>query len=392
MYRSLNYETPAREFRNSEISTASDSDFLPLRRYTGGTMRICFFGDYDPDYNRTRVLAIGLEKLGVEVVHCTVSPKHPFKLLTLWRKLRIEMGQCDLVMVPMSNGRFFTLVARLATSRPVFWDPVFSLYDNWVSDRRLVSPHHPKAFLYWFLDLLSAIFADMIVLDNASHVAFWKRVFRVSDRKLSYVFIGADDAVFRPQPFPKTGATFEVEFHGNYIPLQGPQNIVRAAKLLEEEDVHFTMIGKGQECGDTEQLARELGVKNITFLPFLPQRQVAEYMAKAHVCMGHSGDRPRVVRSLPNKLYEAAAMGRVSINVDVASIREVFTPGVDIVGIRPGDPEDLARAVRELKESGRVEEMGRAAYQAYIKTSTPDILGKKLKAIIDDYFRRTRCA
>ncbi|MEK7118019.1 MAG: glycosyltransferase, partial [Patescibacteria group bacterium] len=322
-------------------------------------MRICYFGDYDPEYNRTRVLATGLEMTGVEVIHCNAPSDHPQKYRTLWKKLRALRDNYDLVMVPMSNGRFYTAMAQLISSRPVFWDPVFSLYDAWVYDRRLVNHFHPKALLYWLLDLLSALCSDVIVLDNDAHVAYWRKAFHISADKLTHVLIGADNKIFNPQPYPVVRDVFEVEFHGKYIPLQGTQVIVRAAKLLENDNVHFTMIGSGQESRDTQAMAEELGVSNVTFLPFIPQHEIPAYMAKAHACMGHSGDRPRVERSLPNKLYEAAAMGRVSINVNSAAIREVFTPGIDIVGTKAGDSENLARVIRELKASGKAEAMGR---------------------------------
>ena len=196
--------------------------------------------------------------------------------------------------------------------------------------------------------------------------------------KLARVLVGADTRVFTPLAKTCDTGKFEVEFHGKYIPVQGTDVIVRAAKLLEQKDVHFTMVGGGQAFNETKALVEKLRVTNVTFFPTLPREKVVEYIRNADVCVGLVGDVPRVVRAIPNKLYEAAAMARVSINVDSSSLREVFTPGVDTIGVKQGDPEDLARAIRQLKESGDSEEMGRAAYDIFTKTSTPKLVAQSL--------------
>jgi len=94
--------------------------------------------------------------------------------------------------------------------------------------------------------------------------------------------------------------------------------------------------------------------------------------------MAMLGNVTRIGRSIPNKMWQAAAMARVSINADSSSLREVFKPGIDAVGIKPGDSKDIARAIKELKDSGKALEMGQAAYRAYLKFGKPEIIGKKL--------------
>ena len=79
-------------------------------------------------------------------------------------------------------------------------------------------------------------------------------------------------------------------------------------------------------------------------------------------------------------------MARVSINAESSSLREVFTPGVDALAIPPGNPEALAEAILELKRSGKARAMGDAAYQTYLKTSTPTHIGQQLVAAITTRF------
>ena len=345
-------------------------------------MKICYFGDYNLDYSRTRVILRGLEECGIPVVHCNARERGLAKYWKLWRAHRALRGSYDMLFVGLGDARAMPIFARLITGGPVVWEPLYSLYDNWVFDRKLASPHSLKAYYYRLLDWLGCKASDLIILDTNTNCEYFRETFGVPKQKLARVLVGADTSVFLPLSKIAETGKFEVEFHGKYIPVQGTDVIIRAAKLLEGDNVHVTMIGGGQALGETKALAETLGVNNVTFLPFLPQQEVVGYIRNADVCMGLVGDVPRVVRAIPNKMYEAAAMARVSINVDSPALREVFTPGVDSVGVKQGDPEDLARAIRELKAGGKAEAMGKAAYDTFGRTSTPKLVGEELLAAL----------
>lgn len=350
-------------------------------------MTICYFGDYAPDYARTRILIKGLRAAGASVIECNVTEGSVIsKLWRLYRKHR-EVGGYDVMIVGQGEFRSMPLFARFITRKPIVWEPLFSLYDAWIHDRKLANPYSPKAILYWLVDWMGSTFTDATLLDTKGNAEYFIKEFHLPTRKLMYAYIGADTDVFVPKERSKSKTTLEVEFHGKYIPVQGTDTLVRAAKILQDDpDIHFTMIGAGQEAKRTQELARELGVTNITFLGFLPQSEITKYIANADVCIGLIGDVPRVNRAIPNKLYEAAAMARVSINAEGSGIRELFTPGRDVITVRQGDAGDVARAIRDLKESGKAKEMGEAAYETYLRTATPEVIGKKFYKELQEKF------
>ncbi len=349
-------------------------------------MTICYFGDYDTGYNRTRVLIMGLELQGVKLVHINSRVGGLKMYIELWRQHRALRGNYNLLFVGLGNARYMPFFARLITTKPVVWEPLFSIYDNWVYDRKYVHPHSPTAYKLWLKDWIGMHSAHLVILDVATHAKFIAKTFFVREENVAYALVGADTDIFYPRARTKPHDFFEIEFHGKYIPLHGAEIIMRAAKLLENEKVHFTMIGAGQDEKKTKQLAEELGLKNVTFLPFMPETEVVEYIRNADLCTAMLGDVPRVMRSIPNKMYQAAAMGRVSVNVESSSLREVFTPGVDALAVKPGDAEDLARTIKELMRSGKAEEMGKAAYETFMRTSTPEIIGKNLVATLRKRF------
>ncbi len=349
-------------------------------------MIVLYFGDYNPDYTRTRILLKGLRQNGVTVIEMNERTGGIGMYLRLWRRFRAYRGTYDAMIVGYGDSRLMPVFARCIGARHLIWEALFSKYDNFVFDRRLVRPHSLKAYLYRLLDWLGCAVSDLVLLDTELHTRYFRTTFGVPERKLAFVYVGADTDIFYPRERTEHPRDFEVEFHGKYFPMQGTDVIVRAAVLLGEKGVHFTLIGSGQELKRTKALAESLGTTNVTFKQFLPQEEIAEYVKNADVCIGLIGDVPRVIRAIPTKLWEAAAMGRVSINASPGSLEEVFTPGKDVIGMKPGDHEELARKILELKESRRADAMGRAAYDTFLKHGTPTVIGLALVEVIRTRF------
>lgn len=352
-------------------------------------MTICYFGDYNPDYARTRIILRGLEKLGIRVIHCNVYERGWRIYWKLWKKHAAIKEHYDVMVVGFGDSRFMPELASLVARAPIIWEALFSQYDNWVFDRKLVKPHSPKAYLYWFLDWLGCKVTDMLLIDTIESTNYFSETFGVPRSKLAHAYVGADTTIFYPRERTKRSPHFEVEFHGLYFPMQGADVIVRAAKLLEHDGVHFTMIGKGQEAKRVRALAEELKVTNLTFYGYLPPQEIVSYIANADVCLGLVGDVPRAFRTLPTKVWETSAMERVAINVDSRALREVFTPGVDTIGVRAGDPEALAKTILDLKKSGKAEELGKAARKTFLQHGTPETIAGQLVSAITTRLSRS---
>ncbi len=143
------------------------------------TMTILYFGDFNPDYARNRVIIRGLEQNGARVIY-SIRSAH------------------DFVIVGYSDSRWTMPLAWLLCRKPIVWDAFYSLYDSWVFDRKLVSPSSVKAKYYWLLDWLSCMLADRILLDTNAHIDYFAKTFRIDKRKFIRVLIGADDKIFHP--------------------------------------------------------------------------------------------------------------------------------------------------------------------------------------------------
>ncbi len=337
-------------------------------------MTICYTGDYNPDYPRHRVLISGLRGNGVEVLECPI--KTPRELI---RTIRTHNKKVDYFFMGYSDSRMVWL-AKLFARKPILWDAFYSLYDNWVFDRKLVAPRSLKAYYYWFLDWICCKSADIVILDTYANIEYFRKTFHLGKKRLIRVLVGTDDVVMVPQPKDPQDKRFIVEFHGKYIPVQGVEYIIGAAKILQSHaDIHFVLVGDGQEYDKIRALARDLQIHNVTFHPVVPYDQLSRFIADADVCIGLVGNLDRGARAIPNKVYEASAMGRASITMDGPGIRELYTDRENILLCKGGDPQDLADKILELKNNpGLRASIAQNAHMLYLQHGTPKMIGKEL--------------
>lgn len=345
-------------------------------------MRVLFFGSYDPSYSRNRVLLKGLRSNGVEVQECRVKAGFGWSFRLLARYLG-ERPKYD-VMVVGFPGQKVMFLARLLSGKPIIFDAFTSHYGGYILDRKKSSPTSLRAKWYMFLDRASCRLADVVLLDTNAHIDFFISEFKLERKKFHRIFVGADSSVFQPR-MEQTSSEFRVHFHGHFIPLQGTEYIIRAAKILESENISFQIIGRGQEYKRVRLLGESLGAKNIRWIDSVPYEKLPEYIAQADVCLGIFGDTPKTPLVIPNKIYEALAMGKPVITADTPAARELLSDKINVLLCRKADPGDMADKIKILKEDRNLREsIGRNARELFQNNLRESILGKELISIIHE--------
>ncbi len=329
-------------------------------------MKVCYFGDFDPEYSRNKVIIKGLQENGIEVIFCNTQGKNILKkIFDLWKKSRKERQKCDITFVGYSDSRFLVLLAKMLGHKNVVWDAFYSLYDSWVFDKKIVGKYALKAFFYWFLDWFNCILSKKILLDTSEHIRYFSETFHISKNKFVRVFVGSiANTTLNDKKNDQTNI-FRVFFYGKFIPLQGVEYIIKSAHILENQpDIHFQILGSGQTYEENIELARSLGVKNIEFIPKVNYKELLVYISKADICLGIFGNTEKTKRVIPNKVYDAMAMEKPVITADTKAIRELFTDGKDISLCNIADANDIALKILELKKDK--EKMFRIAKNGHI--------------------------
>jgi glycosyltransferase involved in cell wall biosynthesis len=124
---------------------------------------------------------------------------------------------------------------------------------------------------------------------------------------------------------------------------------LRAAKrLLENEEIHFLLVGDGKERVNLENLANKWSLENVTFTGAHPKSDMSEFLAASDVCLATLQDIPMFRTTYPNKVFDYMASGRPTILAIDGVIREVVDSAEAGIFVSPGDDYAMASAIMRL--------------------------------------------
>lgn len=346
-------------------------------------MKVCYFGAFDREYSRNRVLLKGLKDNGVEVFFAN-SHKNGFlsRGADLYRKYK-KTPFHDVVVVGYSDSRSDVLWARLFSRKKIVWDPLYSLYDARVNDRKLVKKMSVRALFYFVADVFNFHLSNAVISDTNEHAEYFSRTFKISKRKITRVFVGSDNELFHSEKTKEN--SYSVGFYGKYIPLQGIETIVRAAFLLETEklNINFLLIGTGQTFDGVYKEASGKGLKNVTFKKRVPYHALPSLLSECEILLGIFGTTEKAQRVIPNKVYDAAALGKPVITMESKAIRELFEDRKTIFLVEKGSPEKLAQKIKEVvKNKEEASTVAEKALSLYRERLTPTIIGKEFLSVL----------
>ncbi|MHC4473138.1 MAG: glycosyltransferase, partial [Planctomycetota bacterium] len=336
-------------------------------------LRVVYFGTYSMSegYPRNRVLVEGLRRAGVEVVTChedfwrDAAHKiagaagagrlgQALAYGAAWLRLAfryLRVGPHDVVVVGYT-GQIDVFLARalnLFSRRPVVLDAFLSLHDTLVRDRGLVREGGAFARLLAWVDRTSCRLADLVLLDTLAHVRHFVARTGLPHRRFARLFVGEDDRVFRPGAVEprRDGTPLRVLWFGTYVPLQGVDVVLDAAKRLEAEPVRFRMVGRGQQLEEFK--ARATGLANVELVPrWVGYDELVREIREADVCLGIFGRTAKAARVIPCKVYDSLAVGKPVVTAGTRGAHELLEDGRTALLIPPGDPEALAAALKKL--------------------------------------------
>ncbi|MFN3692847.1 MAG: glycosyltransferase [Candidatus Paceibacteria bacterium] len=310
-------------------------------------MKICFLGTYDPQYPRNKILIDGLRQNGVEVVECNIKGCGYLIYLPLIKKFLTTKRDYDYVFCafPVHLSIFLALLGR----KPVIVDALISLYDTAVRDRQLYAWWNPFALSLYLLDILTVKIAHHVTVDTAEHKAYFSKWRNAND--ITVIPLGVHSKEFFAVPSArKPMQQFLVQFHGGYIPLQGIDKIVAAAKILKNDSsIHFRLIGGGQQYDEIAARIKTDELTNVTLIPWQTVPNLNVMLSEADVIFGVFGESAKTNRVIPNKIFQGLAVGKPVITKDTGSVRALFSDN-DLVLVQ-NTPESIAAAIVKLKNN-----------------------------------------
>lgn len=369
-------------------------------------------------YPRNRVIIEGLRKNGVEVTECHEDfwkdtsqklegvkagsgiVKMLYRLLLTYSKLISKfrrVGYYDALIVGYAGhiDIFLAKALNIFRRKPIIFDAFLSLYDTAVMDRKIVSPGSIKAKLLRFIDTWSCKLADAVLLDTPAHVDYFVKEFGLPAEKFYAVPVGSALSEQIHLERSRTSDTVHEYFHvlyfGSYIPLHGVDVIINAAKILQnEKEIVFTLIGKGQLLPAMQQLVSELGLKNINFIDrFVEEQELVKYIQHADICLGIFGQTEKALRVIPCKVYNCLQLGKPLITSRTEATEGILLDMQNAILSIPGDPNDLAKKISELKHDSKLRErIADNGARYFADNFSSDAIGKRVLNSITSTIKR----
>jgi glycosyltransferase involved in cell wall biosynthesis len=234
--------------------------------------------------------------------------------------------------------------------------------------------------------------ADRVLADTPAHADYFAEVLGVDRSRIGVVYVGAEEALFRPTPVPPDdlAAPREVLFFGSFIPLQGPQVVVDAARLYQGPPVRWVLLGKGPLRATCE--ARAAGHEAIRFEDWLPYEKLPERIRRADILLGVFGTTPKAGRVIPNKVFQSLASGRVVVTRAADCYPEAVLAAADsgLEWVPAGDARALAERVAALAaDPERLRRLGEAAALTSRQYFSEAALRRQLQHVLDGLADRT---
>ena len=307
---------------------------------------ILWWGRSDPEYSRNRIILNLLSGLGwsTHIFHPLISGLGVME--AYFRRLK----RPDVIWVPCFRHRDIASASYWASrwQVPLIIDPLISAYEKEVFERNKYDPGSLKGRKrrYREADLFSR--ADIVVADTPAHAEYFNTELNVPLDNLMTLYVGAETDLFKPVDVPHLKKPYQILFYGSFLRLQGAETIVAAAKQTRDLGITWTLLGEGDLKSDCMQMAD--GYDHIRFEPWMDYQKLPDRISQAHVLLGIFGTSLKADLVIPNKIFQAMAVGRAVITRRSKAYVDTLNESETIGWVPAGDPSALAFLVRKWFE------------------------------------------
>ena len=244
------------------------------------------------------------------------------------------------------------LVLLLPFSRmlriPTIADVYLSMFDTFVSDRKIRSSHHPVALLLRFFDKFVMEFADTIIVDTEENADRYSEIFNIKRAKFLEIPVGATTAFYEnTTTAPAQVGETNVLFYGTFIPLHGAEVFCEATQHEQLANFKFTFVGTGQTRAACEAIAAHS--PNVAFIDWLEIDDLVNEIDQAHIILGIAGVSEKALSVVPNKVFQSVVRKRLVATADSPAVNRIL--GNCVHTFAAGDVESLAQTLNDIQHN-----------------------------------------
>lgn len=263
-------------------------------------------------------------------------------------------------LIVATSPQFFTAIAGrwLSFFKRTPW--VMEVRDLWPESIKAVGAMNGDSFAYRMLEKM-----EMSMYRSARQIVVVTDTFKkiiagkgIDAKKIFVVKNGVQLDLFQPVSKDKEliqKYNLENKFIIGYIGTHGMAHalsfILKSAKKIKNSSIHFILLGDGAEKQNLLNLKQELGLNNITMLPFVSKNEIAKYISILDVALVNLKKSDTFKTVIPSKIFENAAMRKpilLGVEGESKGIIENYNAGISF---EPENEEEFLEAVELLSEN-----------------------------------------
>ena len=130
------------------------------------------------------------------------------------------------------------------------------------------------------------------------------------------------------------------------------EHVLDAAALARHENIRFLFVGPGAERDRLLARAKELTLRNVTFVAGQPKETMPGYWSLCSVALVHLRDTPLFETVIPSKIFEAMGMGKpILLASPPGEASTILAESGAGLWVAPERPHDLLAGIRMLKDN-----------------------------------------
>ena len=267
-----------------------------------------------------------------------------------------RLQNCDIVIA--TSPQFFTAVAGLLISKFLGVPFVFEVRDIWPAEIVAVGALRNQTLIKILeaIELFLYKKANMIVaLAEGTIKILQKR--GIPKEKIIFIPNGVDSHLFEtPLSTDKTrdhlqlDGKFIISYIGTHGMAQKLETVLFSAKNLSaRNDIVFIFLGEGSEKKRLIQLAQELKLENVIFLPQQERTKIPTFIQASNICLVPLRNAELFKHNIPSKIFEIMACSRpIIVGVDGESRELVVNRAKAGIFYKPEDSAALSSAIMKL--------------------------------------------
>lgn len=334
--------------------------------------KILLYGDMELRNYRSQILIKYLQDSGYAVLrldprskqsqykqHMKYLPKIKFLLAATfcWTELLIKAAIVDIIYMPPLNTLFIKSGVWVSKffNKKLIVEIHTLLYDTHVRDRKKIKDGSREAQEMIEKDILALTKSDCIIYATDRELNYWEKLLnvKVNPQKIFKAPLFNASPLVSTRNFMQDGG-LKICWWGTFIPLHGLDDILKALKILQKQDLQFTcnlfgidndFFGKYIEKIQLEQLGANIFLKKD--LSFADDSLPNYLVDNCDLALGIFGNTDKAYHAIPNKLIEALSMRIPTLTMNSPALTEFFNPETDLWVCEPS-PESIAEAILKI--------------------------------------------